>query len=211
VDLPTYAFQRKRYWLDSATRVVTAQTTVEASDEVSVDMTRQWQERVAEMSETERHRVLLDLVRKHAAYVLGTEPSEVEAGRGFLDAGFVSLTGVELRGRLAAATGLTLPTTLIFDHPTPVAVARRIGSMVATLGQARDLPGPVEFDRLLTSLAAMSPHDGPVQEMAMRLENLLSQWKDTPRAGAEPTTEMDLGSATLDEVFEFIDEDLGLS
>ncbi|WP_277682437.1 SDR family NAD(P)-dependent oxidoreductase, partial [Saccharomonospora azurea] len=72
----------------------------------------------------ERHDVLTDLVRELVAEVLGfSSASEVEPDRAFQEAGFDSLTAVELRGKLGTATGLTLPSTLAFDYPTPAALA----------------------------------------------------------------------------------------
>nr|AXL06379.1 type I polyketide synthase [uncultured bacterium] len=81
-------------------------------------------ERLAGLDEAAQTEALLDLVRRHAAEVLGhTGVDAVHAGRTFKDAGFDSLTAVELRNRLAAATGLTLSPAMIFDYPKPPALA----------------------------------------------------------------------------------------
>ncbi|MFH8371834.1 type I polyketide synthase, partial [Streptomyces sp. NPDC018031] len=83
--------------------------------------------RLVALAAPKRRRLLVDLVRTHAAAALGhSGPAAVPDERGFLESGFDSLTAVELRNRLAAATGLGLPNTLIFDYPTPAALAEHV-------------------------------------------------------------------------------------
>ena len=115
--------------------------------------------RLAALPAAEADRALLQLVRTHVGAVLGHSASDaVPAARAFRDMGFDSLTAVELRNRLNAATGLTLPTTLVFDHPTPEALVELLRSRLVPDGAGgEDAPDPREAG-VRRALAAIPLH-----------------------------------------------------
>ncbi|MBN6037253.1 hypothetical protein JYK18_20445 [Amycolatopsis sp. 195334CR] len=85
----------------------------------------EFKQRLTAMPDAERGRALLELVRTEAAGTLGYDNTDaLPANQAFREVGFDSVTGVELRNRLKAATGLPLAAALVFDHPTPAAIAK---------------------------------------------------------------------------------------
>ncbi|MGW7605648.1 beta-ketoacyl synthase N-terminal-like domain-containing protein, partial [Streptomyces antimycoticus] len=99
--------------------------------------------RLHTLSEGERMRAAIELVRVSAATVLGHPgPEAIDPGRTFQEIGFDSLTAVELRDRIATATGIRPPATMIFDYPTPVALAEYLN--VELLGEPRESVPPLQ-------------------------------------------------------------------
>ncbi|MFE3024882.1 type I polyketide synthase, partial [Nocardia tengchongensis] len=88
---------------------------------------RPFADRLEELSNEEQGELILDVVRTQVAFVLGhAKPESISTTSEFRNIGLDSLTSVELRNRLGAATGLRLPATLIFDHPTPERLAAHV-------------------------------------------------------------------------------------
>ncbi|MDQ1647675.1 MAG: hypothetical protein QOJ50_3859 [Cryptosporangiaceae bacterium] len=158
--------------------------------------------------EADQERILLDLVRRHVAAVLGhSGPDDIEPAVRFRDAGFDSLTAVELRNRLNAATGLRLPGTLAFDHPTPVAVARLIRAQLVPAARA---PGLAELDQLDALLADRAHLDEEAwQEIGGRLQALTARWEGPAVQPGASQPGAEFATATDEELFEFLDSRLG--
>ncbi|MFF4154380.1 SDR family NAD(P)-dependent oxidoreductase [Streptomyces sp. NPDC001651] len=97
-----------------------------------VDTAEALRRRLADTPADQREAALLDVVREQAAAILGhSGPQDVPAARPFKELGFDSLSAVEFRNLLNAATGLHLPPTLVFDHPNATALAAELAAQLA--------------------------------------------------------------------------------
>ncbi|MER6344742.1 SDR family NAD(P)-dependent oxidoreductase [Streptomyces sp. NPDC001532] len=126
-------------------------------------------ERLAALPAEERAQALLELVAEQAAAVLGLAGADqVEDDQAFKDLGFDSLTAVELRNQLAARTGVRLPVTLVFDHPTPVALAKRLHEALAPAPAPDAGPAPQAPEAQEAEAAAGLIADMDVESLVAR-------------------------------------------
>ncbi|GAA0363797.1 type I polyketide synthase [Streptomyces blastmyceticus] len=167
--------------------------------------------RLREARPDERVRSVVDLVRTEAAAVLGHASAKaVDARKEFRDLGFDSLTAVELRNRLTAVTGLRLSATLVFDYPNPTALAEHLVSQLVDEAAADAGPALLaELERIDSVLAAGEPDARTRAAVAGRLFQMLEKWRGTEAedAGAEVAERIE--TASTDEIFAFIDNELG--
>ncbi|WTR98255.1 SDR family NAD(P)-dependent oxidoreductase [Streptomyces anthocyanicus] len=170
-------------------------------------------QRLAGLSVPERRQAALDLVRAEVAAALGhSGPDAVPAERAFQEMGFDSMTAVELRNRLIAASGARLAAAVVFDHPTPEALAEHLLGEVAPEA-AGDPAQPLlsELDRLEASLAALAGDGRARSAVSVRLQTILSRLNEA--AGPDESSDVvsSLDSASADDLFDFIDNQLGRS
>ncbi|MER5782846.1 SDR family NAD(P)-dependent oxidoreductase [Streptomyces mobaraensis] len=171
-------------------------------------------DRLAGLPAPERHRVLLDMVRGNVAGVLGhTDRDTIRPDTSFKELGFDSLTAVELRNRLAAATGLKLPATLVFDYPESAALVDHLLTLLSPDGEPaplKDAADPVlnDLGRIESGLDALALDEEARGRITRRLNALLAKLNGGDRA-TTGTTELDaLDGVSDDEMFALIDREL---
>jgi len=161
----------------------------------------------------ERAEVLLDLVRSQVAAVLGhSGTGSVEPDRAFKELGFDSLTAVELRNRLTEVTGLRLPVTLVFDHPTSLALVDHLLDRLGLTEQAGAATLLAELSKLERAFTGMAVDPEAHRQVAARLDVLKTKWAALSRDSGDPgDAGLDLDSVSDSEMFDMLDNELGLS
>ncbi|WP_425325870.1 SDR family NAD(P)-dependent oxidoreductase [Micromonospora endolithica] len=164
-----------------------------------------WTGRFAELAEADRRTAVFGLVRSHVAAVLGhTSADDVDPERAFKDLGFESVTVVELRNRLSSATGLRLPPTVVFDHPT---VEELSDALLTRLAPPPDQPSVLaELERLELALQDAAALNGDRAAVEARLRTLLRRVEGPPAGNGTPAD--DLATASDELLFEVLDKEL---
>jgi short-subunit dehydrogenase/acyl carrier protein len=163
--------------------------------------------------------LLLTVIRTATATVLGhNSPAAIKPTATFKELGFDSLTAIELRNHLTAATGVHLPATLIFDFPTPTALSQDLHQQLTGTRPAsiHDELGQLEqmLDSLSQAITAMAPDDSGRQSAAGRMRELWSRWEETiapARAETESIEQALHSTDDDDELFAVLDQRFGLS
>ncbi|MGO4617490.1 type I polyketide synthase [Nocardia sp. 2YAB30] len=162
--------------------------------------------RLAAAREDQRDAVVLGFVREHAAAVLGhPSAAAIEPDAPFNELGIDSLGGVELRNRLAEATGMKLPSSLVFRYPTTTAVARYLRSRWEATASVSMVDDPiVALRRLLATTSSADEKERLIERIRSTLAEAVAE-RESPTRSVRVAVE---AAASADELFSLIDRQI---
>jgi acyl transferase domain-containing protein/NAD(P)-dependent dehydrogenase (short-subunit alcohol dehydrogenase family)/acyl carrier protein len=166
--------------------------------------------RLRNLADSERALAILDAVRGEVAILLGhASPTAVDPRSTFKELGFDSLSALELRNKLNVITGLRLPATLVFNHPTSATLADYLLERMPREAIVDAVPVHSELQKLEAAVASCALEDGERAAVQARLHALIAQLGDRLRSDDDLTVAEQIQSATADEVIDFIDRQIG--
>ncbi|MGS2806028.1 SDR family NAD(P)-dependent oxidoreductase [Nocardia sp. MW-W600-9] len=164
----------------------------------AVDASAGLRARLAETPDGERHGVLVEIVRGQVAATLGHRDAHaVDADRAFSELGFDSITAIEFRNALKTATGLALPATLVFDYPTPAALADYLHDELTDRQPQPDHPD-AEIRRALQTIPLARLRDAGLLDALLQL----AQGQHSHDEPDQPITEESIDDLDIDDLID---------
>ncbi|WAL99225.1 type I polyketide synthase [Streptomyces sp. Je 1-369] len=205
---PTFTAQRPSPFLDDL-----PENQREAEQGGSAAETSAFREELAKTPAAQRHGFLVQHVRTHAAATLGRTAEDIPAAKPFQELGFDSLTAVQLRNQLNTTTGLSLPATVIFDHPTSESLASHLRGQLGGDGETTGESGVLAaLDKWDAAYGTAGMDEAARRRIVGRLHVLVSKWspaQDGPEGG--DSGHADLETASADDIFDLISSEFGKS
>jgi type I polyketide synthase PikAIV len=188
--LPTYPFQRRRFWLEAAAPLPAAAGSPPQAPAAPAVVEETLVERLAALPEGARREVSLEFVRQKLADLLGYDShAEVDPGTPFLELGFDSITALQYRNRLNRELGYNLDLRVVLDHPTPEALVDHMLGQIEFDGASSVVPGDGGGGGILVPLLLGAHEHGRTAEFLAVLERLSSfrpTFATPAQAGVEP-------------------------
>jgi acyl transferase domain-containing protein len=169
-------------------------------------------QQLARSTPAQQHQLLLQHLQTHAAAILGHPSTDaIPPAQPFQELGFDSLTAVEFGNRLTATTGIDLPPTLLFDHPTTNQLAdflreRLVDAEVTSEGRLLS-----DLDKWDSVSEPSAVDEAARRRITGRLRLLLAKWSDTEREAERSTAHSQLETATAEDIFDLISDEFGKS